>query len=92
VIRKFKHSGLEKFFLRGTKSGIQTKHARRIRLILGRLHASIQPQDMDLPGFELHELKGNRKGMWAVKVSGNWRITFKFEGPDTIDVNYVDYH
>jgi len=91
VIRKFKHSGLEKFFLRSTKSGIQAKHARRIRLILGRLHAYMQPRDMDLPGLELHELKGKRKGIWAVKVSGNWRITFKFDGPDAIDINYEDY-
>jgi proteic killer suppression protein len=92
VIRKFKHSGLEKYFLRGTKSGIQAKHVDRIRLLLGRLHAAIKPQDMNLPGLELHELRGRRKGIWAVKVSGNWRITFKFDGPDAIDVNYEDYH
>lgn len=92
MIRKFKHSGLEKFFLRGTKSGIQAKHIDRIRLILGRLHAAIKPQDMNLPGLELHELRGRRKGIWAVKVSGNWRITFKFDGVDAIDVNYEDYH
>ena len=92
MIRKFKHSGLEKYFLRGTKSGIQAKHVDRIRLLLGRLHAAIKPQDMNLPGLELHELRGRRKGIWAVKVSGNWRITFKFDGPDAIDVNYEDYH
>lgn len=92
MIRKFKHPGLEKYFLRGIKSGIQVKHAGRIRLILGRLHASVKPRDMDLPGLELHELKGKRKGAWSVKVSGNWRITFKFDGPDAIDVNYEDYH
>ena len=62
MIRKFKHSGLEKYFLRGTKSRIQAKHADRIRLILGRLHAAIKPQDMNLPGLELHELRGRRKG------------------------------
>ena len=92
MIRKFKHSGLEKYFLRGTKSGIQAKHADRIRLILGRLHAAIKPQDMNLPGLELHELRGRRKGTRSVKVSGNWRITFKFDGPEAIDVNYEDYH
>ncbi len=92
MIKQFKHSGLEKYFLRGTKSGIQAKHAERIRLILGRLHASIKPQDMNLPGLELHELRGRRKGTWSVKVSGNWRIAFKFDGPDAIDVNYEDYH
>jgi proteic killer suppression protein len=52
----------------------------------------MKPRDMALPGLELHELKGNRKGTWAVKVSGNWRITFKFDGPDAIDVDYLDYH
>jgi len=64
----------------------------RIRLILGRLHASAQPQDMNLPGLALHELRGRRKGTWSVKVSGNWRITFKFDGPDATDINYEDYH
>jgi len=92
VIKKFKHSGLEKYFLRGIKSGIQAKHANRIRLILGRLHASIKLQDMNLPGLALHELSGRRKGTWSVKVSGNWRITFKFDGPDAADVDYEDYH
>lgn len=92
MIRHFKHSGLERFFLRGAKSGIQSKHANRIRLILGRLHASVRPKDMELPGLDLHELRGRRKGAWAVKVSGNWRITFKFDGPDAIDVNYEDYY
>ncbi|MFT5349619.1 MAG: proteic killer suppression protein [Planctomycetota bacterium] len=92
MIKQFKHGGLEKYFLRGTKSGIQAKHANRIRLILGRLHVSTQPQDMNLPGLALHELRGRRKGTWSVKVSGNWRITFSFDGLDAIEVNYEDYH
>lgn len=92
MIRGFKHRGLEKFFLRGTRAGIQAAHSNRIRLILGRLHASPLPQDMDLPGLYLHELKGRRRGTWAVRVSGNWRITFRFEGEDAIDVDYEDYH
>ena len=92
MIKQFKHSGLEKYFLRGTKSGIQVNHVTRIRLILGRLHASTQPQDMNLPGLALHELRGRRKGTWSVKVSGNWRITFKFDGADATDINYEDYH
>jgi proteic killer suppression protein len=92
VIKQFKHSGLEKYFLRGTKSEIQVNHVNRIRLILGRLHASTQPQDMNLPGLALHELRGRRKGTWSVKVSGNWRITFKFDGPNATDINYEDYH
>ncbi len=78
--------------MRATKLGIQAKHAERIRLILGRLHASIKLQDMNLPGLLLHKLHGRRKGTWAVKVSGNWRITFKFDGTNATDINYEDYH
>ena len=92
MIRKFKHAGLEKFFTSGKKSGIQAKQIARIRLILGRLNASMKPQDMNLPGLELHEMRGHRKGTWTVKVSGNWRITFRFDGVDATDVNYEDYH
>lgn len=92
MIVGFKHKGLEKFFARGIKSGIQAKHAERLRLILGRLNASMNPKDMALPGLKLHELSGDRKGTWSVKVSGNWRITFKFEGEHATDVEYEDYH
>ena len=92
MILGFKHKGLEKFFSKGIKSGIQAKHAERLRLILGRLNVSINPRDMALPGLNLHELKGARKGTWAVKVSGNWRVTFRFEGEDAADVDYEDYH
>lgn len=92
MIKRFKHRGLEKFFLRGTRAGIQAALSNRIRLILGRLHASQSAQDMALPGLYLHELKGKRRGTWAVRVSGNWRITFRFEGVDAVDVNYEDYH
>ena len=91
-IRSFRHKGLERFFLHGTIAGIQAKHVGRLRLILGRLNASVDPRDMDLPGLELHPLKGSRKGTWAVRVSGNWRITFKFSGPGIEEVNYEDYH
>ena len=83
---------MERYFLKGSKAGIQAKHERKIRLILGRLNASTSPQDMNLPGLQLHELKGVRKGTWAVSVSGNWRITFVFNGVDVIDVDYEDYH
>jgi len=92
VIRTFKHRGLERFFLTGAKSGIRPAHAKRIRLILGRLNASVAPLDMGLPGLHLHELKGQQSGRWSVRVSGNWRITFKFEGPDALEVDYEDYH
>jgi proteic killer suppression protein len=92
MIRKFRHRGLEKFFLKGTKAGIHTQHEKRIRLILARLSASMSPQDMNLPSLQLHKLKGKRKGTWSVSVSGNWRITFVFDGMDAVDVDYEDYH
>jgi len=92
MIKGFKHKGLEKFFLRGTKAGIQAKHVNRLRIILGRLHASTTPQDMDLPGLQLHGLTGNRKGIWSVKVNGNWQITFEFRGEDAYIVDYEDDH
>lgn len=88
----FAHKGLAHFFARGTSAGIQAKHAARLRLILGRLSVAREPRDMGLPGLNLHPLKGERRGSWAVQVSGNWRVTFRFVGPDIADVNYEDYH
>ena len=92
MIKGFRHKGLEKFFLRGIKAGIQAKHEKRLRIILGRLHASTSPQDMDLPGLQLHSLSGKHKGIWSVKVNGNWRVTFEFKGEDAYIVDYEDYH
>ena len=92
MIRSFRHKGLERFFLRGAKSGIQAKHASRLRLILGRFHASVSPQDMNLPGLHLHQLSGEREGNWSVRVSGNWRVTFRFVDTGAEIVNYEDYH
>jgi len=92
VIRGFRHKGLEKFFLTGSKAGIQAQHAERLRVLLGRLNVSVTPEDMNLPGLSLHQLKGKRKGTWAVKVSGNWRVTFVFVGKDADAVDYEDYH
>lgn len=76
----------------GARSGIQAKHATRLRLILGRLHVAVEPRDMGLPGFGLHPLKGESRGRWAVEVSGNWRVTFAFDSRDAVDVDYEDYH
>ena len=92
AIRGFRHKGLELFFATGTKAGIQPKHADRLRLILGRLNVSTSGSDMNLPGLDLHELRGARKGTWAVKVSGNWRVTFTCLGKDMDRVDYEDYH
>lgn len=92
AILGFKHKGLARFFEKGTISGIQKKHAKRLRLILGRLSVATAPRDMGLPGLQLHPLKGDREGTWAVTVSGNWRVTFRFVGPDVSDVHYEDDH
>ena len=92
MIRGFKHKGLAKFFETGSKAGIQAQHAGRLRLILGRLSAAASPRDMALPGLGLHPLKGDREGIWAVTVSGNWRVTFTFIGKDADAVDYEDYH
>ena len=91
-IKNFRHKGLERFFFTGNKSGIQAKHANRLRLILGRLNAATSAEDMGLPGLGLHQLRGARRGTWAVKVSANWRVTFAATGADITDVDYEDYH
>jgi len=92
AITGFRHKGLERFFATGARSGIQAKHAGRLRLILGRLNVATSALDMDLPGLDLHELRGPRKGTWAVKVSGNWRVTFTCAGKNVGRVDYEDYH
>jgi proteic killer suppression protein len=92
VIRGFRHKGLARFFETGSKSGVQAQHAARLRLILGRLSAATSPGDMALPGLDLHPLKGERKGDWAVSVSGHWRVTFRFVAKDADAVDYEDYH
>ena len=92
MIQSFKHKGLEAFFTTGSKSGIQAKHAKRLQLILGRLNAATAASDMDLPGLYLHSLSGNRDEIWSVRVSGNWRVTFRFIGAHAEIVNYEDYH
>jgi len=92
VIRSFKHKGIERFFRDGEMSGIDLNHAASLARILDRLDASLSSHDMNLPGFKLHELKGREKGAWSVSVSGNWRVVFKFEGNDAVQVDYLDYH
>lgn len=92
AIRRFRHKGLELLFTEGKVSKIQTQHAARLRVILGRLNVATEPRDMDLPGLRLHPLKGDRRGTWAVSVSGSWRVTFEFVGQDVDRVDYEDYH
>ena len=83
---------MERFFLSGSKKGILPEHAEKIACILDRLDASTSPADMNLPGFKLHELKGQDAGTWSVTVSANWRITFTFQGQDAFVADYFDYH
>jgi proteic killer suppression protein len=92
VIKSFAHKGLEDLFYKGSTKGIQTQHADKLRRLLDRLDAAGVVQDMDYPGSGLHQLKGDLKHHWSVKVSGNWRLTIRFENGDAYIVNYQDYH
>ena len=92
MIKGFRHKGLERFFTKSERKGIDAKYADRIRRMLDRLEAATKPEDMDLPGYKFHALKGDRKGTYSVWVSGNWRITFGMENGDAMDVNLEDYH
>ena len=92
MIKSFKHKGLEKFFTKGSTAGIQAAHAIKIGDRLAFLHAATCIEDMDKPGYRLHELKGKLKGLFAIDVSANWRIVLKFEDGDAYVVNYEDYH
>lgn len=92
MIRSFKHKGLERFFRDDGKRGIPVQSAARIERMLDRLDAVARPEDMDLPGYKFHALKGNRAGEYAVTVTGNVRITFRFDGEHASAVNLEDYH
>lgn len=92
MIKSFRHKGLERYFRKGDARGIQPQHAGRITRILDLLDQAGNSDQLAVPGMFLHPLKGERKGEWAMTVSGNWRITFRFEGEDVIVVNLEDYH
>jgi toxin HigB-1 len=92
MIRNFRHKGIEKFFLTGSKAGIQPGHARKLADQLFALNAATRPEQMNFPGWQWHPLKGDLHGHWTVSVSGNWRLTFTFEGENAILVDYQDYH
>jgi proteic killer suppression protein len=92
MIRKFKHKGLKGLFESGSTKGVDAQLAERLRRIMALLETAECLDDMDLPGLNLHELKGKRKGTWALKVSGNWRVTFQLREGDACDVNLEDYH
>jgi len=92
MIKNFKHKGLKKLYESGSKQGVKAEHVARLEVILARLDASSTPEDMNLPGLGLHTLKGSLKDFWSVSVSGNWRVIFRFEGNNAIDVDYLNYH
>ncbi len=92
MIRSFKHRGLKRLYERGDRSQVRSDRLERIEDILARLDVAAVTSDLDLPGYGLHLLKGKLKGFWAVKVSGNWRIVFRFQDGDALDVNLIDYH
>lgn len=92
MIKSFKHKGLEDFFYTGSKKGIKPDHASRLSKTLDRLNAANEIKDMNYPGSFLHQLSGNKKGLHAVKVSGNWRVFFQFIDGDAYIVDYDDYH
>ncbi len=92
MIKSFRHKGLRLFFETGSAAGVQASHVRRLRMQLTALDTAITIDDMDLPGFRLHPLKGEQRGRWAVTVNGNWRITFEFVDGDASVIDYEDYH
>ena len=92
MIASFKHRGLKSLFDGRTARRVAPEHVQKLLDILGVLDRSGRPNDMDLPGFRLHALKGGLKGLYAVSVSGSWRVTFRFEDGHAFEVDYVDYH
>ena len=92
MIKSFRHKGLKRLYETGKTSGIQTTHTNRLRMQLVALDTSQTIEDMDIPGFKLHPLKGKLKGRWSVSVSGNWRITFEFRDGNAFVLDYEDYY
>ncbi len=92
MIVSFRHKGLEEFFRTGSKAGIQPKHAAKLADQLTLLNIARRPEEMRVPGWKLHSLRGELEGHWAVTVNGNWRLTFSFEGEDAVLTDYRDYH
>ena len=92
MTKRFKHRGLEALYDGRTARRVTSHHVEKLRDILAQLDQSRTPDDMDIPGYRLHPLKGRSKGYWAVSVSGNWRVTFRFEQGHAVDVDYLDYH
>ena len=92
MIRSFKHRGLKRLFERDDRSGIRPDLADAVQEMLTALDDAVTPQELSLPGYRLHRLRGDLKGFWSVTVRANWRIIFRFDGTDALDVELVDYH
>ena len=92
MISSIRHKGLKRLYEDDDPRGVQTQHVVKLRDILARLDAATTVDDMNLPSFRLHPLRGDLKGLWAVTVQSNWRVVFRFEDGDALDVDYVDYH
>lgn len=92
MIKSWKHKGLKQFYLTNNKSGIKPEHAKRLTIVLQLLDAAEDPKSLNLPGFYLHALHGTMQGYYSIRVTGNWRVIFQFEGKDAVLVDYLDYH
>lgn len=92
MIKNFKHKHLEEYFTKDIKKGLDAKDLSKISRILDRLDSATVVTDMNIPGWDFHGLKGNRKGEWSVAVRKNWKITFRFVNGEALDVNLEDYH
>ncbi|WP_419804842.1 type II toxin-antitoxin system RelE/ParE family toxin [Terriglobus sp.] len=92
MIKSFRHAGLEKFFLTGSKAGIVPDHARRLTIQLSALNVASRPEEINQPGWDWHPLQAGLAGHFAIKVNKNWRLTFVFEGEDAVLTDYQDYH
>lgn len=92
MIKTFNHKGLWLYYETGSTRGIQSKHASRLRMQLAAMDSAMEVSDLDIPGYQLHPLKGDRKGIWAISVSGNWRLTFEFRDEHVYLLDYEDYH
>ncbi len=92
MIKSIRHKGLRKLFETGSTVGAQACHAKRLRMQLAALNTAQSIDDMDIPGFVLHPLKGVMRGSWAISVNGNWRLTFEFNDGNAFVLDYEDYH
>jgi proteic killer suppression protein len=92
MIQSFRHKGLRRFYETGSLAGIQSHHAKRLRMQLAALDTAQVLEDMNIPGFRLHALKGEEKGRWSIWVNGNWRLTFEFRDGHAYVLDYEDYH